>query len=227
MTNPRKPAESIVPIFAIDKNRYVKRFLGTGVFCNDPCVLATADHVIRDWKESFAISILGNLGKLYDAHIILRNPESDLAILDVPEYTPPFSFPLAKGEIGMNQIVFNFEYGTTQVIGNTIILGPATRLGNVTRIIDLSERYGLAGKDILELSFPALRGASGSPVINSLDYSLFGIIIANVSYHLLPAQIESVLNEHNKAEEEIKYMLPQGLAVNVKHLRDLIDNKNI
>ena len=119
--------------------------------------------------------------------------------------------------------IFTLEYGTTQVVGSSIALNPATRIGNVTRLLDLTEKYGLAGKSILELSFPALRGASGAPVICSKDFTLWGIVIANVSYHLLPAQIESVLNEQEEVEEEIRYMLPQGLAVNVMHLQNLLD----
>jgi hypothetical protein len=75
--------------------------------------------------------------------------------------------------------------------------------------------------DALELSFPALRGASGAPTIYNSDdmwgnanTQIVGIIVANASEHLLPAQIESVLYENNEAYEEVRFMLPQAVAVN-------------
>lgn len=95
-------------------------------------------------------------------------------------------------------------------------------MGNVTRTLDLTDRYGEAGRSALELSFPALRGASGAPVVSNLTFRLWGIIIANVSYHLLPAQIESVLDEQGQVEEETRFMLPQAVAVHIKHLRKVL-----
>ena len=47
-------------------------------------------------------------------------------------------------------------------------------------------------------------------------------MIANVSYHLLPSQIESVLDERNQLLEETKYMLPLGIAVNVEAVRQML-----
>ncbi len=79
---------------------------------------------------------------------------------------------------------------------------------------------------MLELSFPALRGASGAPVVSiGNEVVLWGIIVANVSYHLLPAQIEKVV-EGDTTVEEIKYLLPQAIAVNVKHLSKFSDEMN-
>jgi hypothetical protein len=128
-------------------------------------------------------------------------------------------------EIGEVQLA-TFEYGTTRSAGNKIELSPATRMGNITRMLNLTDQYNKAGDEILELSFPALRGASGAPVI-SIDgdqFNLQGVIIANVSYHLLPAQVETVLDEKNEVLEETKFMLPQALAVNVKHVRALLES---
>jgi hypothetical protein len=66
--------------------------------------------------------------------------------------------------------------------------------------------------DMLELSFPALRGASGAPVVEIRGTALFahGVIVANTEHHLLPAHIETVLDSKNQLLEERKYFLPQG-----------------
>jgi hypothetical protein len=50
---------------------------------------------------------------------------------------------------------------------------------------------------MLELSFPALKGASGSAVteLRGSQLIVHGILVANTEHHLLPAQIETVLDE--------------------------------
>ena len=126
-------------------------------------------------------------------------------------------------DIKYNLPVVSTEYGTTRYKGSRIVLSPATRVGNVTRLITLSDLYGKAGEAMLELSFPALRGTSGAPVLSNDDFMLWGIIVANVSYHLLPAQIESVLEAEKVMSEETRFMLPQAVAVNVRHVRAIIN----
>lgn len=221
------PSEIIVPIFGVDESntgsllgKYV--FLGTGAFVGKRPHLVTAEHVVRDWQGKFAITFLPNTSRIMEAKLVNKNRNVDLALLEVPDYTPAHVLQLANdNEITNNQFVFCLEYSTTQSQGKVIKLSPATRVGNVTRVIDLKDRYGQAGDDALELSFPALRGASGAPVI-SASFRVWGIVIANVSYHLLPIQIESVLDEKNQVLEETRYLLPQGLAVHVKHLRAML-----
>jgi hypothetical protein len=50
-----------------------------------------------------------------------------------------------------------------------------------------------------------------------------GVVVASAAYHLLPAQIESVLNADNTSYEEIRYLLPQALAVDIRHLRPMYE----
>ena len=81
-----------------------------------------------------------------------------------------------------------------------------------------------AGKiTALELSFPGLEGASGAPVMtNDGNYKVPGIVVGNIGHELLPIQIDTVLDETNDILEEIKYMLPQGLAIHVRHLKEIL-----
>lgn len=216
------PDKSIVPILAIGEYNSIKYFLGTGVFIVRPRLLATAEHVVRDWNGPLAVTTPLHLDQIFRANILSRSSESDLVLLEVPQYPFEDNLQLAEDEeIITNHPVVCMEYGTTRTLGNTINFSPATRLGNVTRVINI-DRFGKAGKDALELSFPALRGASGSPVLSNINFHLWGIMIANVSYHLLPSQIETVLDEKNNIMEETKFMLPQAIAINVKHLREMI-----
>jgi len=219
-----QPDAVIVPILALCQNKSIKHFLGTGAFIGSPPLLLTADHVIRDWPELFGVARITQLNQVFAAEIVKRDKEHDLALLQVHGYEPPNVLPLAEeGSTQLNQFMATLEYGPTTTAGSKIKISPATRLGNITRIIDATCSLGPAGEEALELSFPALRGASGAPVVtNDGMFRLHGVVVANVSYHLLPAQIASILDEKNEILEETQFMLPQALAVNVKHVRALL-----
>lgn len=156
----------------------------------------------------------------------------DLALLEVPDYPSKPGIRLAgDSEIVHNVSVACFEYSTFllrgleyDLLGREFDFRPATRIGNVTRYVDLSNEYGEAGVDMLELSFPALKGASGAPVVSTMqeDMRLWGIIKANVSRELLPAQVLTVVDEKNQITEETRFYLPQAIAVHVMHLRAVL-----
>jgi S1-C subfamily serine protease len=225
-----KYLETIVPIVGIkeEENRPVPRFLGTGTFIEPRPYLVTAAHVIKGWNGTLGIMPPPDGSRAFNANPTYVNPKTDLALLRVPDWSPQTVLKIAEDERveTFNQIVACFEYGTTRTLGETILFHPAWRMGNITRIhgpnSDVAKQYGQAGEDALELSFPALRGASGAPVFAWQEPYLYGIIIANVSYHLLPAQIETILDEKNQILEETQFMLPQAIAVHARHLRTLI-----
>ena len=218
-----EPQKSVVPIFAIDEANNIKHFLGTGTFVERRPFLVTAEHVVRDWKGPFAIAVLPDIAHIFRASLIAKHTDIDIAVLEVPGYAPERGLQLAEdSEISNNEDIVCLEYGTTRSLGREIYLSPATRRGNVTRTLNLTDRLGKAGDGALELSFPALRGASGAPNLSNQSFKLWGIVVANVSYHLLSAQIESVLDEKAQIVEETRFMLPQAIAVHVKHVRAVL-----
>ncbi|MEM6495880.1 MAG: hypothetical protein AAF709_04035 [Pseudomonadota bacterium] len=79
----------------------------------------------------------------------------------------------------------------------------------------------------LELSYPALKGASGSPVVvlEGRDaFKVVGITIANIQYELMPVQTYIYRDTEDGTEEETRYCLPAGLAVNASHLSALLSS---
>jgi S1-C subfamily serine protease len=222
---PKEPLKIVVPLLAVDESMRIQAFLGTAAFVGQQPLLVTAEHVVSKWNGPFAIVVLPDLGRLRTANLVTKDREVDLAVLQVPGYAPERAFDLAEDdEVKVNQFVTCLEYSMTRVVAEAIKLSPANRLGNVTRFLDLSETLGRAGKNALELSFPALRGASGAPVVSNKTFRLWGVVVSNVAYHLLPAQIETVLDENGRVTEETRFLLPQAVAVHVKHLRPMIDS---
>ena len=217
------PSDFVVPVLGVHENGGNGPFLGSGVFVGEKATLVTCDHVLDGWKGEYGVVIEAE-DRLVRAKVITREPSTDLALLEVSDYCPIHTLAAEEEvNITLNDIVVCFEYGTTIVAGQLIHFSPANRLGNVTRFRNFSNLYGEAGNQMLELSFPAMKGASGAPIMGwRPPFKLWGIVKANVNTELLPAQIETVVDEAGKLDEQTKFYLPQALAIHVKHVRRLI-----
>ncbi len=226
-----QPSSFIVPLF-VNINA-IPTFIGTGFFVDHKNnIMITAFHVIRDLGEKFIFSavvpssINDRIMPWFDCSVVSVFPEIDMAILTTDSYCPDYKIKIPiDDEIRLNEFVVCHEFSDTRIKEKHIIQSQAaSRIGNVTRMLDRQDILGKAGDDVLELSFPALKGASGAPVIYRGSFELCGIILQNVQYELLPLQIETVLDEKNDILEERKYMLPQALALNIKHIRRVLND---
>jgi hypothetical protein len=196
------------------------QFVGSSFFFlhGGQVLAATADHCIR--PETNLYTMVSTAGP-FDVEVALRDQAHDLCILLPKAHPADVSMTLveAKGTPG-NIVLYLHEYSTTEIENGSWHTNPATRVGNCVRNLPTYGVFGPAGEDMLELSFPALRGASGAPVleIRGHEFRAHGIVVANSERHLLPAHIETVLDAENQLLEERKYFLPQAVAVNAKHL---------
>lgn len=228
------PRDVVVPIFGLNPQGGLGAFLGTGSVVGDGSILLTANHVITAWNGPLGFLVMNDLAHPpYPVTLIDRDPVHDLALLRVTEYRPPQPLALEFDDFSENTSLVAYEYGTTRLDGTTIHLNPATRIGHMTRRLGPEDGLTALTDEAIELSFPALRGASGAPLmINDPMYTLagkgvlgvVGVVIANVAYHLAPAQIEEVLNADNTSYAETRFMLPQGLAVSVRHIRAMYES---
>ena len=222
------PDKFIVPLAGYREEDPTPDFLGTGFFVHSAPtpLLVTANHVIGD-LERVGIYVYRR-SVFHEAEIIAQDSEVDLALLRVPDYHPEKPLQIAPdNQLLTNQLVNCFEYSGTSFLeedgGTTAALSTSSWLGNITSFVDLTDQYKGAGDQMLVLSFAALKGASGAPVVSNANLDLWGIVTANRASDLLPTQIETTFDEKNQPIEEVKFMLPQALAVHVKHLRSILD----
>lgn len=229
------PEASIVPLFSrdpTDPHRY--RFAGTGFFVESE-LLATADHVLGD-SGSLSMGIVQRVERqpslersklrLLELETVHRAKSVDLALLRCRGHQCPYPLALDTSPLLGIEQVYCYEYSRSFMARSGDFFAEAsTRIGNVVRYIDDLREPPTFPPNCLELSFPAVRGASGAPVLAHRDrWVVVGIVKTNVSYELLPIETTRVVDEIDEKpiSEEVKYYLPQGLAVNPLHLQQVM-----
>lgn len=209
------PGKYVVPLIGQPNGP----FLGTAFFCRDSRTLLTARHCVANWNGEISFGDMsGYVVTPRTLRIRAVSQSLDIAMLDSLEFESEYFLSLGKPEsIRFNVNVFTYEYGTTMSAGNCVNFNPATRMGNITRTVHLENLFQKTGDAMLELSFPALKGASGSPII-AHGHEVWGMIVANHSVELTPTQIEEIRNNEGMIEERVVFSMPQALAMHVKHL---------
>jgi Trypsin-like peptidase domain len=153
------PREVIVPIIGHRAGENRIHYLGTGSIIGDASVLLTADHVLRGWDDAADIGIVTPVSNgPVDIEVIERDTRHDLALLEVSDYRPPNFPPLSVDfdlPVFTSVPVLTSEYASTEFVDEKLRFTPAMRLGNITRTHNMTDRFGPAGEDALELSFPA------------------------------------------------------------------------
>lgn len=218
------PTQVILPLVSVNDRGKVSGFIGTGFFVGEESLFVTAAHNVEIENTRFGVIYVENLEQIFPAKVIYINKLSDVAILEIDGYKPDKRLDLlSNGEIYLNLPVFSFEYGTTVTRGREIKFSPAARVGNVTRSFGKLQLMGRELTDALEVSFPALRGASGAPLLTNDGFVVIGMLVGNMSYHLLPSQVETAIDENGKVVEEVKFMLPVAVAAHANSIKQSYD----
>lgn len=234
-----EPTKSIFPIF-VATGRHPplgRRFLGTGFFVRLDGVFLTAGHVLRDldleddeYLAVVPLQIAGDHVKVFPMRVdsYRNSPDHDIAIGQAAVPEPVHPLELARETPRFNEDVVTCEYsGTIPNVcladGKTAMeLVPSIRKGHVVRYYR-SDWPEQTPASVLDLSFPALKGASGAPVISEWDASVVGMVVANVERHLLPAQVETIHGSDGIVEHRT-YFLPTGHAISWEHLEDCLSS---
>jgi len=227
---PTKPLKAIFPIVAMNQQGPYS-FLGTGFFLKKDGTFLTAKHVFTDnplgageyygivfMHEGLSVHHVSNVRFSESFDIALGQAEIE-KIVDNIEH-----LELAEKDAPLNDDILTIEFSGTRTVtaeaSREIRLTPSNHKGYVIRYYTSDYPEAVPTK-VLDLSFPALKGASGAPVIDEKDGRVIGLIVANVERHLLPAQIERIDNGI-KPKEEVRYFLPTGKAISWKHMTEFV-----
>jgi hypothetical protein len=235
MTGKITPTDGIIAVVETD-NGDVKRFLGTGFFVGDGKTVITAKHVVEDALKAGALVGVAQIQrngsiKCCDILSALVDDVFDIAVLTLlvaPSNLVCLS--ISREQVSSNIDVLCVEYSQTinhldpngkrKLVFNTL-----AHKGNVVSHY-LSDFPETVPTPSFDTSFPALKGASGAPVIRGHDFVVVGMLVANIERHLLPAQIERI-NDNDKTVEERSYFLPMGKALEASVITDFLERHHI
>jgi hypothetical protein len=224
---------AIVPILRLSSSGSVLELLGTGFFAAKHPYVVTAKHVFEDYplkdNESFAMAYQDENGDV--KFRVIKNyqtsPHFDIAVFAAGSIPNAIRLFISKDSIPENQDVLTCAFSTTriEVINDKRVVKfqPYTHKGNVLShyVSDFPEKIPTP---VMDVSFPALQGASGAPIIRESDFAVVGMIVANHEMHLMPAQIVKI--ESDKIVEETKYFLPLGKAIEGKLILEFLVSRN-
>lgn len=231
---PPKPLRSIFALIVGTASAPVRgrRFLGTGFFTTREGDFLTAGHVVdeatvADDERVWAVMLDESEIRSCAVKNLRRSRTYDVGggRADSDGWAVPLV--IANANAAANSDVITIEFSDTRSVlradGVTEMkFRPQYRKGTVTSYYssDYPER---APTESMDLSFPALLGASGAPVVVEDSGEVVGMIIANVERHLLPAQIERIETAQGEPVETTRYFLPTGKAVSWRHLAQFQD----
>ena len=164
----------------------------------------------------------------FTLQVIYQDPVHDIAIARAAEWPDMQPLIIAPADnLTMNINVLTVEYsatrsGLTRPDGlSAMAITPSFHKGYIVR--EHAAEFGFQGTtSCIELSYPALKGASGAPVIEELSGNVLGMIVGNVEQQLMPAQIERTLRTDGTKDEVVRYFMPTAQAIRASHLREAL-----
>ena len=234
MPLPSKPLKAVFPIVSVTDKvpRLSYSFQGTGFFINSDGTFLTAKHVLgnintaeRGKYSAVMLDLSANEAIPKKISDLKFSEQFDIALGHVEGVGEIQPLNLAKENAPMNRDVLTVEFSGThsEQIADEIralIFTPYFRKGHVICYYKSTFPENIP-TTCIDLSFPALKGASGAPVIVEADGCVIGMVVGNVERELLPAQLEKV-TEDGKYTEEIRYFLPTGKAISWAHLAEFV-----
>lgn len=188
--------------YSSDPDVPMDEWTGTG-FALKNNYIVTNYHVINDAKSIYIKGIKGNFTKGYNAEVVAKDIQNDLAILKVhgviiPSASIPYSIKSNNAEVG--EEVFVLGYPLTSTMGDEIKL--------TTGVI--SARSGFLGNvSLYQISAPIQPGNSGGPLFDSKG-NVIGVVVAkyngaeNVGYAIKASCLKNLM------ESKLSYnILPQ------------------
>lgn len=211
------------PLMKLGRDGEVAAFIGTGfVPAASERVFITARHVIErnplaegeKYYVYFQADDGSEIQKGGSGDGVMLSSRYDVAALPIGEVPGVRALYLDPTEIPMNEKVVCREYSGNYFRAHdggkkTAVFHPRTHVGNVMSwyTSKYPEKHPAPS---VELSFPALQGASGAPVIRDYGLHVIAMLVANVEQELTPAQVLSVHREGECLLEEVRYFLPIG-----------------
>jgi hypothetical protein len=233
MPLPTRPQTLIAPVTTVTKGTNRVHELWGTCFLVKPGLFMSAKHVFGiDVPQDQTLSVVrfsdqGADPESIPVSSVYSHPGYDIAIARVERWPRGDYLPIAPNDhLSMNVNVLTIEYSQPDrhvplPDGTTAMgIGPNWHKGYMIR--EYTAGFGHERPTgCLDLSFPALKGASGAPVIDESTGLVLGMIVANIERHLMPAQMERTIRSDSTIDE-VRYFAPYAQAIMALHLRQAL-----
>jgi hypothetical protein len=178
--------------------------------------------------ELAAILLDGEHPRGFTMQVIYQDPLHDVALARAAQWPDMQPLVIAPSDnLIMNINVLTVEYSATRSglilpDGRSAMgITPSFHKGYIVR--QYAAEFGFQGTtSCIDLSYPALKGASGAPVIEELSGNVLGMIVGNVEQQLMPAQVERTTRSDGTKDEVVRYFMPTAQAIRASHLREAL-----
>ena len=231
MTLPQRPMAVIAPVVLnnVGIRDRAHELLGT-CFQVGSDLFMSANHVFGITPPSgMEISVVlhdNDPITTYRTELLYSHPRLDIAVARVKGWPVDEPFVISQAtSLAMNADVLTVEYSPTKTQvplpdgRESMPIAANWHKGNIVREYraDFGARY-------IDLSYPALKGASGAPVIQEATGHVLGMVIGNVEQQFLPAQIERTEHADGGADVIARYFLPSAQAFRECHLAEVLSH---
>jgi hypothetical protein len=235
------PERAIVPIVRSGPKYAVSQLLGTA-FClktQSRHIWVTARHVFEmsplSEGEKYAIAFRNESSiRVLEVGQVSLSPTYDLATFDIEGFDEAQPLRLASQDPHLNSDVLAYEYSQTRIEKSTdgklrVSFEPYSHKGHTVRRFTSDYPEPVPTPSCL-VSFPALQGASGAPLLcgtqSRAEIVVVGMLVANLERELMPAQTVR-LEEGGRVIEETKYFLPLGKGFSHAGLELALNSLNV
>lgn len=217
--------EYIRPIGIRNNNGEIK-FSGTGFGIEKAGLVLTAAHVVLNTIKPDEIYIELPSNKFLQASSIKFHPSADIAALTF-ESDPSLHFfklgnpKMKAGHFHLGTEIISYGYPFTRENPDKINLEPRLMCGHIQR--NFQHKQNNYNFRACELSFPVIKGQSGSPIllVNDIE-SAIAILVSNFESSTIIDSYEEHHENGGKEIHKIKKVISYGIGVELWPIKDWI-----
>lgn len=202
----------------------IDRYAGVAFFIDgDHGRIATCKHVVEMVQDGEVLCgqnlISGELDVIYN---IKKHPKYDFAIGNFIKHSSYKKFPLFDREYLPGHDVRAFGFTNVGREVSNVRVNARMLKGYIVSQMDKSEHP--QARTTTELSFPSLKGFSGSPLVSLTDGALVGMLFSNHESSIEIHSFMDVEDSGDKFQESIYRIIELGLAHSAKDLIQFIED---
>lgn len=229
---------TLLPLFCVKKtqNGAVKdpnqiRYVGSSFHINDEGLIGTCAHIIDDVLDDeilVAVDASSQNNDMYPVNEITKHPSFDFAIGVVKR--PKYDVIPIFGEqiLHMGTEVFAYSFMPDSIIDGKWHINQRVFKGYVVGSHDNNPNSSIGARSTCELSFPSLKGFSGTPIFfDKKETCIAGMLFSNKTSSIVSHEYSEVAEDGKVFSEKISRVIELGLSHTAFDLRNFLNDLGV